>query len=339
MAQTRRRFLVSAGALGLAPLQPVTAPASAQQNGSTPETAAQILSLFDPLPGRKAVKIWAPATAEAREFLVESDASERLFVGSAIKAFILCERLRQLDAPNVVQQLQQNLLALDASVWSPDSQIFNPPNLSGHVTERTALEAMIIHSDNTATDMELKQAGSDNVRSFISSIGLTSARIPDSTRVFFGYLLGAPDYKDFTWEQVVAAPDDAPIVNPPLNEVETLASSADDFVSFYSRALQGEFFKNPETLQEFRRILALGDVIYLIPIPLGINAFAKGGSIDVPGHHALCVAGGMFLSNRWAYYCLIINWEAPAVADPETVNAYVAAVRQAFTLTQNILSA
>ena len=132
--------------------------------------------------------------------------------------------------------------------------------------------------------------------------------IPDSTRVFFGYLLGAPDYKDFTWEQVVAAPDDAPIVNPPLNEVETLASSADDFVSFYSRALQGEFFKNPETLQEFRRILALGDVIYLIPIPLGINAFAKGGSIDVPGHHALCVAGGMFV------------WVEPVVGDPRMID-------------------
>jgi beta-lactamase class A len=32
------------------------------------------------------------------------------------------------------------------------------------------------------------------VRGFIASAGLTNTLIPDSTRVFFGYLLGAPDY-------------------------------------------------------------------------------------------------------------------------------------------------
>ena len=37
--------------------------------------------------------------------------------------------------------------------------MFNPPNLSGLVSQRTALEAMIMHSDNTATDMSMKQVG------------------------------------------------------------------------------------------------------------------------------------------------------------------------------------
>ena len=51
------------------------------------------------------MKIWAPATKHGREFLVGFNASQRLFVGSAIKAFVLCERLRQLDSPTVVQTL------------------------------------------------------------------------------------------------------------------------------------------------------------------------------------------------------------------------------------------
>jgi beta-lactamase class A len=84
------------------------------------------------------------------------------------------------------------------------------------VSERTALEAMILHSDNTGTDMSIKLVGPDNVRGFIASAGLTNTLIPDSTRVFFGYLLGAPDYKTFTWDDLVAAADD-PIVNSPLN--------------------------------------------------------------------------------------------------------------------------
>jgi beta-lactamase class A len=53
---------------------------------------------------------------------------------------------------------------LDQSVWSFGSDIFNPPDLSGLVSERTAMEAMIIHSDNTATDMILKEAGPVKVR-------------------------------------------------------------------------------------------------------------------------------------------------------------------------------
>ena len=100
--------------------------------------------------------------------------------------------------------ITERQLALDASVWSPDSATFNPPNLSGTVSERTALEAMILHSDNTGTDMILKLVGPDNVRALIASAGLTNTLIPDSTRSFVGYLLGAPDYLTFTWDQYVA---------------------------------------------------------------------------------------------------------------------------------------
>jgi beta-lactamase class A len=255
-----------------------------------------------------------------------------------VKTFVLCEALRQPDSPDVVQKITGVQLDLNLSVWSSDSATFNPPNLIGQVSQRTALEAMILHSDNTGTDMSLKHVGPDKVREFITSIGLKNTLIPDSTRTFFGYILGAKDYKAFNWDELAATPDN-PVFPHPLNDVETLASSADDFISYYSRALQGAFFKDDQTLNEFRRILAVGDAIWLLPLPLGLSAFCKGGSIDIPGFHAICVPGAMFFDNRWVYFCLAINWYAAASIDHATVNAFLAAGSRAPATVKAALSA
>lgn len=285
-----------------------------------------------------AIKILAPAVNGKPEFVVESNASKRMFVGSAIKTFVLCETLRRADSPKIVDHLSAQQLDLNASVWSADSATFNPPNLIGQVTHRTALEAMILHSDNTGTDMSLKHAGPDNVRAFIASIGLKSTMIPDSTRVFFGYILGAKDYKTFTYDEMIALGSKGVFVNSPLNNVQTLASSADDFISYYSRALQGAFFEHTETLKEFRRILAMGDAISLLPLPLGVSAFCKGGSIDIPGFHTVCAPGALFFDERWVYFCLAINWYAAALTDNDTVKAFASAASRALALVKDGLT-
>jgi beta-lactamase class A len=332
MVNSRRGFLTgAAAAIGTMPL---ARPAMGQKSGVSPEA---ILALFKALPGDVAIKIFAPEVNGKPEFLVESNAAKTVFVGSAIKTFILCEALRQADSPDVVQTLKAKQLSLDANVWSVDSVTFNPPNLIGKVSQRTALEAMIMHSDNTGTDMSIKEAGPENVRALIASMGLKNTMIPDSTRSLFGYLLGAKDPKTFSWEDLGAAANSS-MVNSPMNKVETMASSADDFVSYYSRALHGEFFKNKETLQEFRRILAMSDAIWLLPLPLGVSAFVKGGSIDVPGFHAVCMPGGMLFDDRWVYFCLTINWYAKAEIDVGTVNAFAAAGSRALTMVKEALS-
>jgi beta-lactamase class A len=313
---------------------PLARPAMGQKSGLSPDA---ILSLFKSLPGDVAIKIFAPAANGKPEFLVESNPAKTMFVGSAIKTFILCEALRQADSPNVVQTLKTKQLSLDASVWSVDSVTFNPPNLIGKVSQRTALEAMILHSDNTGTDMSMKQAGPDKVRALIASMGLKNTMIPDSTRSLFGYLLGSKDPRAFSWEELRAAAN-SPMVNSPMNKVETMTSSADDFISYYSRALHGELFKHKETLHEFRRILAMSDAIWLLPLPLGVSAFVKGGSIDVPGFHAVCVPGGMLFDDRWVYFCLTINWYAKAETDGETVKAFAAAGSRALTMVKEALS-
>jgi beta-lactamase class A len=333
MFNSRRGFL--AGAAATIGTMPLARPPAAQKSEVSSEA---ILAIFKSLPGDVAIKIYAPAANGKPEFLVESNASKTMFVGSAIKTYILCETLRQADSPNVVQSLKATQMPLDASVWSVDSAMFNPPNLIGKVSQRTALEAMILHSDNTATDMCIKHAGPDKVRALIASIGLKNTMVPDSTRALFGYLLGAKDPSTFSWEDIGTAAN-SPMVNSPMNKVETMTSTADDFISYYSRALHGEFFKNKETLYEFRRILSMSDAIWLLPLPLGVSAFCKGGSIDVAGFHALCVPGGMFFDGRWVYFCLTFNWYAKATSDQDTANAFVAAASRAMVMVKDSLSA
>jgi len=336
MIGTRREFLTKGMAAATATaIFPKTATGITDaKSQASPEA---ILAPFKSLPGEVAVKIYSPNVAGKPEFLVQMNSAKQLFVGSAFKSFVLCEALRQADSPDVLKTLKTRQLDLDASVWSLHSSILNPPNLIGKVSERTALEAMIMHSDNTATDMCLKYAGPEQVREFIASIGLKSAMIPDSTRSFFGYMLGAKDYKSFTWDELCAAANQ-PVVNKPLNDVTTLACSADDLVSYYSRALQGEFFKHDATLNVFREILSIGDAIWLLPVPLGASAFSKGGNIDVEGFHALCAPGAMMFDDRWVYFCLTINWNAAEKRDPKTAQAFASAGSRALAMVKDALS-
>src|ERR1700760_2144404 len=321
---SRRRFIGRAGAgaaIGAVPLAApaVAAAAGKPSRGRRPVSAQKVLAPFLKLPGTVGLKIMAPPAHGDRGLLIEHNASQQMFVGSAIKTFALCETLRLNDGPDVTAKIAAQDLALDESVWNADSQSFNPPNLTGKVSVRTALEAMICHSDNTATDMTFKHVGVGNIRKLIRTLGLSQTLVPDSTRIFFGYILGAKDYKHYTWKELTES--DGKFVKPPLNQVETLASSADDFVSYYSRALRGRLFKHEQTLSQFREVLAMGDAIWLLPVPLGASAFVKGGSIDTPGFHAVCLPGGMLFENRWVFFSIALNWDSPAATDPDTVNA------------------
>ena len=337
MTQSRRDFLCGTAAfaaLGGTALGRVASPFDSDRSS----LAAKIVGLFEPLPGIKAIKIWAPETDDEEEFLATLNPQLRLFCGSSFKAFVLCEALRQIDSPEVAAKLAAKQLELDSNVWSLSSSVFNPPDLSGLVSERTTLEAMISHSDNTATDMALKLVGSDNVRNFIAKIGLKNSFIPDSTRIFFGYIFGAPNYRTITWDEILSiVAANPPLAHPVINDVETMVSTPDDFVSFYSRALQGRFFMHPQTLAVFRQILTTADAIARV-IPLGVSAFMKGGSIDAEPSHALCLAGGMFFAGRWAYFTTMINWEKNVETDPQTVGAFAAATKEAFELLVSKLS-
>jgi beta-lactamase class A len=305
---SRRRFVATlTGAAAAVLTASRAAPAGADSRGSLQTLTNHILARFATLPGEHALYIVSPAV-RGPDLEVSLNADTALFCGSAFKAFVLGEYMHRIDAGKASLD---ELLTLDSDVWSISSPVLTPypGTVTGRVNARTVLDAMISRSDNTATDMAMNRLGVDRIREFIASIGLSSARIPDNTRKFFGYVFGDPKWQTISFEQLVQFLDNDPFVpNPVLNDVQTMAVSPRDFVSFYSRALQGEFFRKAGTTTTFRAILSQSEAIPRA-VPLGMNAFIKGGSIDFNGQHALCIAGGAFMpADRWAYFGMTINW-------------------------------
>jgi beta-lactamase class A len=342
---------LGSGALGRALAQDATPTAMAI--GAEPAQdglAIDVIELLSALPGTKSIKLWAPPDAGRPAWSATLQPDRELVIASAFKAFVVAEYLRQAEetldptaaaplAVQLVEQMQEEL-PLDESVFTLGSPIFNPPNLTGKVTARTTLQAMILESDDTAADMLLARIGPERVRGLIADLGLRQTRIPDSTRQYVGYVFGDPDWRTLTWERLLPLVENTPY--PPrlaLNDEITMASSADDLVAFYARALSGEIFRYPETRAAFRTILSLKDEIAQV-FPLGVNAFVKGGSLDAFSDHVLSAAGGMYVAQRWVYFALILNWDDAEAGSVASIGpAFTTVTHAAFTAIRDRLSA
>ncbi|HEX5492072.1 MAG TPA: serine hydrolase [Candidatus Udaeobacter sp.] len=263
------------------------------------------LARFKQFPGTTSVRI------DIGDDTVASDtASTQLFVASAIKTLIVCQYLRDVEDERLSEDEQ---LPVNDNVRTDGSSVLL--NLTGTTTGRSILEAAITHSDNTATDIALRRVGPDRVRSFIAAAGLNATLIPDSTRRFFSYNVGAPLGVDIGWSGVQQVLRSRQLLGPPrqpLNNRETLASTADDLVSYYKRALAGAFFTKPETLAEFKRI-HLSNTFF----PDDTVGYGKGGSGDwvadvsnVADFHALSYAGQMVVGKIPVTFCFVVNWKS-----------------------------
>lgn len=279
---------------------------------------------FKQFPGTNSFRI------DVGDDTVASDsASTQLFVASAIKTLIVCQYLREVEAERLSEDEQ---LPVNDSVRTDASPVLL--NLTGTTTGRSILEAAITHSDNTATDIALLRAGPNRVRSFIAAAGLNATLIPDSTRRFFSYNVGAPLGVDIGWsgvQQVLATRHLPGPPRQPLNNQQTLASSADDLVSYYKRALAGAFFSKPETLVEFKRI-HLSNTFF----PADTVGYGKGGSGDwvadvsnVGDFHALSYAGQMVVGKIPVTFCFVVNWKSvdPNKESSILTPAFVGAVK------------
>ncbi len=271
------------------------------------------------LPGKKSFKIALPTGAVA-----PYQPDLEMFVGSAIKTFILAEFLREVEAGRLSED---ELLAIDDGIRSLSSPVFGAhpegeKNLAGMASARTVLEAMISHSDNTATDAALRRVGAAEVRAFITeTVKLKHTRIPDSTRRMFSYLAGAPAGRDEGWAGMKHILEGGNFGKErlPINAEETMISTASELVSYYQLALDGAFFKKRETLTELKRIQAMADLIARV-VPANTAAYAKGGSIDWLGFHALCAPGQMVVGKTPVTFCFTINWtDAEADTDAAKV--------------------
>jgi beta-lactamase class A len=305
MTDLYRRWLPALAASALA-VRP--AGALAQPVGSGRLQAA--IDRFATLPAASCLVV---ADHPVKPWRVSHQPGTRLFVGSAIKTFILAQYLRDVEAGRLTEDAQ---MPLDDSVRSLSSPVFL--KLAGTVPAVSVLEAMIAHSDNTATDMAMGAVGADRVRALIAQAGLKSTQIPESTRRLFSYLAGAADGVDVGWSGMQRLADASPggaasgaSARPALNERQTMASTADDMVSWYRQALAGAFFQKPGTLVEFKRIQAMADALVHV-VPPDTVAYGKGGSIDWQGFHCFCLPGQMIVGKVPVTFCFTINWTGPA---------------------------
>jgi beta-lactamase class A len=321
----RRQFLTAAALLaGSAAFDRNTAAAAEDGDHASPRAVPHLLASFLALPGSKSAQIDVDDPDGPWRATFEADAP--LFCGSCFKTFVLAAYLQEVEAGRLEESEQ---LAVDDSVRSLVSPVLE--HLTGTTEARVALEAMIAHSDNTATDVAMKRATPDRVRKFISEAGLTKARIPDSTRRFFSYVAGAPQGEDLGWKGMQAVVDDpkpdTTKYRPAVNDVETMVVPASEFVSYYKRALTGGFFTKPETLVEFKRIQAMADAISLV-VPADTPAYMKGGSIDWNGFHCLAVAGQMIVRATPVTFAFTLNWSDSDGEQKKVAGAFKDAVAE-----------
>ena len=248
----------------------------------------------------------------------------QLFVGSAVKTFILAQFLRGVE--NKHNGITEDSMVDISDTWrSPGSMVFG--ELTGKTSYRSVLEAMITHSDNTATDIALGKAGPNNVRALIQEAGLRQTQIPSSTRKLFSYLAGANQGIDLGWSgmtrlnegQTLGLQSRTDVINPR----ESMLSTATEMVHWYQQSLSGKFFKKPETLVEYKRIQAMADALSKI-VPKDTLAFGKGGSIDWLDFHCLCVPGQMLVNRTPITFCFTLNWQGGKETSISRLDEFVA---------------
>lgn len=322
MKLTRRNFTQILSVSGLATiLYPVMSKAENKSN----KLEKEIINLFSSLPEQKAFQILI--LKDNIPSLISLNPNIPLFCGSSFKVYILTEFLRQMEQQKVTLNDE---LSVDDSIRSLSSPVFG--QLSGKTTAIIALQAMMMHSDNTATDLILNYISVKKVRQFIKEIALENTIIPDNTRIFFSYILGAQNNVDLGWEKISNSIDKTDNVSRKIiNNQQTMLSSSADFIKFYQNALQGKYFQKKKTLQIFKRILSFPDIIDQF-IPENAFGYVKGGSISFTPQYALSLAGGVrFTDNYWAYYSFLLNWEdETGELETKISNSFIKAISQTF---------
>jgi beta-lactamase class A len=141
-------------------------------------------------------------------------------------------------------------------------------------------------------------------------------------RKMFCYLAGLPAGQDAGWPKVKDLVEHPPHPRPALNDVMTMASTADDMVSWYRQSLRSAYFKTPNMIAEFARIQAMATALTQV-VPPHIVAYGKGGSIDWQDFHCLSLPGDMVVGATHVTVCFTINWTGPDSGVSDMMRTYV----------------
>lgn len=320
----RRTLLKTAALSGY--LTVAAAPGAKAQSVDETSLNAALESFAGIHPGTAAACISIERASGIKRYAAAAD--RPLFVGSAIKTFILAHYLLDVESGRLSEGTQ---VSVGPEVWSPGSSVLI--GLQGKTSAKTILEAMITHSDNTATDIAMNAVGADRVRALIGSVGLKHTLIPDSTRKLFSYLSGADSGVDLGWSgmEKMAAGQLPGKPRPPINDKQTMMSTAAEMTRWYEYVLSGKLFKKPETLREFKRISAMADAIPAT-LPDDTMGYGKGGSIDWEGFHCFSVAGQMVRPAHRASFCFIVNWTGTDGSVAQTFAEFIERARRAVAL-------
>lgn len=214
-----------------------------------------------------------------------------LEVGSCFKAFVAAACCRAV-ARGALRWDEPLLLAPDRRVPSSDALDKLPDGAS--VTLRSAAEAMIGVSDNTATDLVLGRIGPVAVRALVAEAGLGATRLPDSVRSVY----------------------DA-ITADPLRRVEACVSTMRDLTRFYAWASTGGLTADPATLDAFWSIMRREDEAQGTAWPAAVVCYRKSGHLEPPPLLAVALAGAFVAHGRtvrFAFACNVAQDDEAAAA-------------------------
>ncbi|MBB3899436.1 serine hydrolase [Roseococcus suduntuyensis] len=312
---SRRQAWLAAPAL-------IPASAVAQQTDAASRAAMEALvGLAAPLGGRVGVRVTVDAPTGAWHLAHEG--ARPLFVGSATKSFILAAYLLAVERG---EASLEEPLAVEDEVRAPSSSVLE--GLRGTMAARFVLEAMIAHSDNTATDMAMKRVGVAAVRDVITRAGLRGVQVAGSTRRMVSYLAGAAPGQDLGWAGVQAAMAGA-LPQPPrlvMNEHESMIAPPEALAAWYRFVLSGGLFAREESLKEFQRISATATILPMV-VPPHTAAYGKGGSIVWNDENALALGAQMRVRDIAASFGFALNWPGGPETVPRTMESVVTRLR------------
>jgi beta-lactamase class A len=299
----QRRTLLKLASGGL--MLPAAAIARSNDKAPNPASIEPLLDQFAAL-NKGNTTVTLDIRGPNRQQRLTRHGDQHLFVGSAVKTFILGRYLQEVEAGHLSEDAR---LQVGPEVWSPGGNVFD--NVTGNLPARSVLEAMIAHSDNTATDMVIEAVGPSKIRETIAAAGLSKTLVPDSTRILFSYLNGAPNGQDAGWKgmQALMQGERFGQLRHPINTEQSMMSSADEMVHWYSHVLSGKLFKQQTTLNEFKRISAMADALPQI-LPPDIAGYGKGGSINWNNFYCFAMSGQMVIPDKHTVtFSFITNWE------------------------------
>lgn len=199
-----------------------------------------------------------------------------LNIGSCFKAVVLATCCQMIEDGTVTLD---EPLTLSADVRAPSSDETEPLPDRATISLRTALEAMIRSSDNTATDLILARIGHERIQALLQTLDLSSIRIPTSVRAYYAQsedAAGKPTAIGLT-----GTAGEAPI------------STMADLANFHLSAFNGDPFRQPATQTLYRDILHTEDLKQGTRWPAEIVCFRKGGYVELHPFYAAALGGVM----------------------------------------------